>query len=402
MARKPIRKKTSRRKISRRSKNASSQNFSKLVKLLLLLGACGFVLWYFLLRSSGENTLDSIQVQPAKTRTYLGAQESHTTSSGKLTRKGEFNERLNKIFNKWDLLPGWITRNEMTVTVRLPRQINSIDIIQDIIVAAEDEKCSIRSSREDFNANRSELEIEYDRELLHKFVFIQEPRLSLTEGKFAIIIDDIGYGGGEHVNRLLSSPYNFTIAILPGAPGSQKYYQEAKKYKKETLIHMPMEAIKEKVDYTDYTIFANMRDADIRERINRAIKAFPGSSGMNNHMGSRVTADREIMSIILDELKKNDRFFIDSRTTDKSVAYQMAKDMGVSALENNLFIEKSRNDDAAYLRDKLEVLKKVSKSKGYAVAIGHPYVNTVDILLREIPKLQDQGYILVPVSELLK
>jgi polysaccharide deacetylase 2 family uncharacterized protein YibQ len=402
MARQPRRKKTSKRKISRRTKNTFSENFSKLVKLLLLLGACGFVLWYFLLRSPGENNLGSVQVQPARQRTYLGAQKSHTTSSGKLTRKGKFNEKLNKIFNEWNLLPGWVTRNEKRVTVRLPRQINSIDIIQDIIVAAEDEKCSIRSSREDFTANRSELEIEYDRELLHKFVFIQEPRLSLTEGKFAIIIDDIGYGGSEHVSRLLSSPYNFTIAILPGAPGSQKYYQEAKKYKKETLIHMPMEAIKEKVDYTDYTIFANMRDADIRERINRAIKAFPESKGMNNHMGSRVTADREIMSIILDELKKNDRFFIDSRTTDKSVAYQMAMDMGVTALENNLFIEKTRNDDAAYLRDKLEVLKKVAKSKGYAVAIGHPYVNTADILLREIPKLQDQGYILVPVSELLK
>jgi hypothetical protein len=139
---------------------------------------------------------------------------------------------------------------------------------------------------------------------------------------------------------------------------------------------------------------------EIAEIIAQDLSNIPHVQGVNNHMGSRLTEDKEIMNLILKELKKKDLFFIDSKTSPNSIAYREAKRLGLKCGERDVFLDNEINLD--YIKGQIRLLAKIALREGQAIGIGHPHSLTARALKESIPELENQGIEFVLVSELLK
>ncbi|MGQ9558883.1 MAG: divergent polysaccharide deacetylase family protein [Candidatus Oleimicrobiaceae bacterium] len=215
----------------------------------------------------------------------------------------------------------------------------------------------------------------------------------------ALVIDDFGYSTGELAKAFLELPWAVTVSIIPGLPFSGAIAEQAAAAGKEVMVHMPMEALHEPVEDRGYTLLVTLSEKEIRDRVARAIACVPGAAGMNNHQGSRATADVQVMSVLMDELKTRGLYFVDSRTNSQSRALAMASRMRVPCVANDMFLDVE--PDTAKIYRQLSLLARVAKRKGKAVGIGHVRRSTYELLRREVPRLQEQGFRFVPVSKVL-
>ena len=219
--------------------------------------------------------------------------------------------------------------------------------------------------------------------------------------RVAIVIDDFGNDmlGTEQMMEL---PVPFAAAVMPFLPTTKRDAEWAHRLGKEVLLHVPLEPRAGKPEWLGPgAITTRMTDDEIRKRINAAIDDVPYAVGLNNHMGSRATADERVMRIIISVCKERGLFILDSRTTDKSVIGKLAKELGVKTVENDLFM------DDVYTRSHISKqavkLQKLVDTSADTVVIGHvgpPGKHTADVLKRTIPVLEEQGATFVPVSQL--
>lgn len=201
----------------------------------------------------------------------------------------------------------------------------------------------------------------------------------------AIIIDDMGYNFPLD-EAFINLPASISFAFLPHAPFTKELARQAAHAGKDVMVHMPMEPNSVMIDPGPDAIYCSMDLRTIRRILNDAIESVPYASGLNNHMGSKLTADFSVMHIIMAELKQRGMFFVDSRTTKSSVAYEVAKSVGVSAVRRDVFLDHSFKE-----RDILKEvnrLVKIASRKGYAVAIGHPHIATYRVLYNNLPLLK--------------
>lgn len=215
----------------------------------------------------------------------------------------------------------------------------------------------------------------------------------------ALVIDDFGYSAGELAKGFLELPWALTVSVIPGLPFSGVIAEQAAAAGKEVMVHMPMEALHEPVEDRGYTLLVTLSEKEIRDRVARAIACVPGAVGMNNHQGSRATADVQVMSVLMDELKTRGLCFVDSRTNSQSRALAVALRMRVPCVANDMFLDVE--PDTAKVYRQLSLLALVAKRKGKAVGIGHVRRSTYELLRREVPRLQEQGFRFVPVSKVL-
>jgi len=138
---------------------------------------------------------------------------------------------------------------------------------------------------------------------------------------------------------------------------------------------------------------------EIIQILDRNLKQVSGARGINNHMGSSFTENREKMSLVLRELKRKGLFFIDSRTTKETVGIEQAKQIGLPAAERTIFLD--NNPDPEAICNQLEHLLRTARDTGTAIGIGHPYCQTLEILTKHQSRLRREVDI-VPVSELLR
>ncbi|SFF20932.1 hypothetical protein SAMN04487969_11842 [Paenibacillus algorifonticola] len=201
----------------------------------------------------------------------------------------------------------------------------------------------------------------------------------------AIVIDDFGndMAGTEEMLKL---PIKFTAAVMPFMPSTRKDAEEAHRLGHDVIVHMPMEPNKGLRKWLGPgAITADLSDAEIRKRINAAIDNVPHAIGMNNHMGSKVTADERIMRIVLDVCKQRGLFFLDSRTTYKTVVPKVSKELGVPLLSNDVFL-----DDVYTLQHIGKQMNEVQKHLAThvtCVVIGHvgpPGKKTAAVLRQSI------------------
>jgi large-conductance mechanosensitive channel len=143
-------------------------------------------------------------------------------------------------------------------------------------------------------------------------------------------------------------------------------------------------SIKEESEET--TITGSMGDAEIQNAVLRAVKAIPGAIGVNNHQGSRATADRRVMKLILGVLKNNDLFFVDSRTSSKSVAVDSARQLGVLTTENHLFLDNS--SDVGVIKNQLRQAVEIALKQGSATFICHARPHSAQAVKEMIPELK--------------
>ena len=232
--------------------------------------------------------------------------------------------------------------------------------------------------------------------------FNKNKNIQRQSGKIAIVIDDFGYFNNKITESFLELEYPVTLSILPGLKYTKKIAEKAKQYGKQIMLHLPMEPKRGKVEQTDFTILTNMSESQIVERINKALKMLPDAIGVNNHMGSKATENPQVMDALFKELKRKNIMFVDSKTSLNSIAPVIAEKYDLKFEQNSTFLERHKNEEKRHIKSKLKLAAKISKKMGKVVIIGHPYQETIDVLTEELPKLEKQGFVIVPVTDLDK
>jgi polysaccharide deacetylase 2 family uncharacterized protein YibQ len=227
----------------------------------------------------------------------------------------------------------------------------------------------------------------------------QEKRYQEGPPKIAIVIDDMGYDL-DLATAFMDLDLPLSLSVLPLAPRTADIVYEANRRGTELLLHLPMEP----KDYPDLdpgpgTVLTNMDERGIRKTINNDIDQIPGIRGVNHHMGSRFTERPDKMKIVLRELKRRNLFYLDSRTTNLTVAYDLAKDMGVPAAKKDVFLDNDLSSKS--IRFEMERLLGIARYSGIAIGIGHPHKETLDIL-KDYEGILRTEFKVVPVSELVK
>ena len=218
-------------------------------------------------------------------------------------------------------------------------------------------------------------------------------------GRVAIILDD---GGNDWAvaEKVLALDSGLTLAVLPNTPFLTQTVEAAVARGFELMLHMPMETDSKTVDPGPGKITTAMDKAEIQRLTREALAQVPGVKGVNNHTGSAFTADREHTGYFLEVLKEKGLFFIDSRTTNDTVAYDVASEMGVAVNMRDVFLDDTNDTESSKTR--LKELADLALARGSAVGIGHFREETAALLAQELPKLADKGVTLVHVSELVR
>ncbi len=214
----------------------------------------------------------------------------------------------------------------------------------------------------------------------------------------ALIIDDLGWraADGERAVRL---PGAVTVAILPHAPHSRRLAGMAHRLGKEIMLHLPMAAASGQRPGPG-ALTEGLTEKAFKRTVFAGLASVPHVRGINNHMGSRLTADSLRMGWLMQALMfRSDLYFVDSRTTAATVAEREARRRALPATHRDVFID--YRDDAAIIDSQLEELIARAHRRGSALGIGHPLPKTMAALERWLPTLQRRGVELVPVSRLV-
>lgn len=210
----------------------------------------------------------------------------------------------------------------------------------------------------------------------------------------AVIVDDLGLGR-RLTAEVIDLPAPLTLAFLPYARNLAEQTAAARDAGHELLLHMPMEPVGF-VDPGPHALVTSLPEDEFRRRLRLNLTSFDGYVGVNNHMGSRATADRDKMALVMDELRAEGLLFVDSRTTPFSVAGAEAGRHGVPNAGRDVFLDNVPEPD--HIRDQLRRVEAIAQSSGAAIAIGHPYPPTIRALRAWLPTLEARGFTVVPVS----
>jgi polysaccharide deacetylase 2 family uncharacterized protein YibQ len=216
----------------------------------------------------------------------------------------------------------------------------------------------------------------------------------------AIVIDDLGNELGP-AERIAAWKEPVAGAVLPGVAFSAAAARALERGGKEVLLHLPMEpAGYPKVRPGPGVILRAQSDEEIVRILDADLATVPGAVGVNNHMGSVATADARVMRVVARVLAGRGLFFLDSRTTDATVAEKTAEEALVPSVSRRVFLDDV--ETAPAIRRQLAELVRRAGEEGQAVAIGHPYPVTLGVLEEEMPGLAARGVTLVRVGELVR
>lgn len=238
-------------------------------------------------------------------------------------------------------------------------------------------------------------------------IYIRQPGVAAVpkkstatgKGRMAIVIDDFGYSS-EPINAFAAIDRPLTFAVLPYRPHSNEAAARGVSSGHQVILHLPLEPLSASSQSEQITIGSGMSDSEIRETAARAIRAVPGIIGVNNHQGSRATADSRVMQQVLSEIKAHNLFFLDSRTTGQSVVAATARQIGVNIATNELFIDNDNN--VAAVKRQLRTARDIALRDGSVIVIGHARITTATAVREMIPEIEESGIRLVFVSEMVR
>lgn len=214
----------------------------------------------------------------------------------------------------------------------------------------------------------------------------------------ALIIDDLGYDK-KIAEKFFALNINLTVSILPHSPFQSKIARLASTKGLEIMLHLPMEPVEyPNVNPGPGTLLSSMTPDELISRLEENLNTLPSVKGVNNHMGSKLTAESTQMYQIFSVLKNRGLFFIDSRTTAESIARPSARLFQVPFAQRDVFIDHYQKPD--FIRKQIQELIRIAKLNGEAVGILHPHSTTYRILQEMLPDLQKQVQ-LVPASKIV-
>ncbi len=218
------------------------------------------------------------------------------------------------------------------------------------------------------------------------------------EARLAIILDDLG-NDRTAAEAIFALPYPLTISVLPNHPHSVDIAEEAHRKGYQVMLHLPMESVGE-AKAESQELRPGMSGSDVSALVNGFLRAVPDVAGVNNHQGSQSTADVALMEELMPVLREHRLFYIDSRTTAATVAFETAQKAGVqSGYRNVPFLDDVA--DVKAVRKQLALALREARQKGEAIAIGHPHAATLKALSEVLPEAKTQGVRLVLASELV-
>jgi polysaccharide deacetylase 2 family uncharacterized protein YibQ len=220
-----------------------------------------------------------------------------------------------------------------------------------------------------------------------------------VEARIAVVVDDVGYNL-EGLKAFLAIPFPIAFAVLPNLPHSAEAARLIEAAGRELLLHMPMEALNGE-NPGPGAILTSQDERQIESILEASFAELPAAVGMNNHMGSKATADQRVMDVVMRYLAARRLFFLDSRTTADTLAPTLAERYGVRLLSRDVFVD--NQTDAAYIVKAVRKGVDLARSRGRAVLIGH--VQDAELareLTRLLPGLERQGVQLVAPSSLAR
>ena len=209
------------------------------------------------------------------------------------------------------------------------------------------------------------------------------PFNSAHSAQLVIIIDDIGNNYAQG-NAMVELDGPLTLAFLPHTPYASRLANKAYQLHKEIILHAPMENTV-KAALGPGALTQDLTEAEFKQTLKKAISSIPHIQGINNHMGSALTQNTQAMSWVMQTLKQQQLYFIDSLTSPNSVAFQQAKQLGLPSLKRHVFLDNELTD--SYISKQFQSLIRHAKSQKTAIAIAHPHPETIKALTRLIPTL---------------
>ena len=243
------------------------------------------------------------------------------------------------------------------------------------------------------------LEIRLDNRLSHQLIIFAEDKKEPEFKRLAIIIDDLGYSL-DLIDDLLEINLPLTLSIIPNQKYSREIAKIAHSRGYEIILHLPMEP-EDDVQYNPGigAILTSMNSEEIKKTVMEGIASLPYIKGINNHMGSKATQDYELMTEVLKVIKENNLYFIDSRTSEHTIGYKLALQMGLPTALRTIFIDRIAN--ISYTEKKLKSLYRYAHDNDCAVGIGHAYHTTIQALRNILPKMNNPEVKLVFASEIV-
>lgn len=227
--------------------------------------------------------------------------------------------------------------------------------------------------------------------------FLLSVQAQSQQPQVAIIIDDIGY---QKVDPdIIRLPYALTVAVMPFTPNGQEMTALAHQFGKEIMLHMPMEAVAQNHLLGKGALRRPMNKQQVQHALRQALDSVPQAIGINNHMGSLYTSLPEQMDWVMQVVAERQLYFIDSKTTGKSVVPAKTEKYGIKSRSRDVFLDNDKSYKA--LDRQFNQLIQIAKRHGHAIAIGHPYPETYRYLKKNLPRLTQQGIKVVPASALL-
>lgn len=214
----------------------------------------------------------------------------------------------------------------------------------------------------------------------------------------AIVIDDMGISH-KRTADISSLKYPITASFLTYATELDLQIKNSVAAGQEIIAHLPMEPLVMQNVSPD-VLTVKMSDQEIEAGLNEMLGKFSTIKGVNNHMGSRFTEDEKRMNVVMKIIEEKGLFFLDSKTTAKSAVEKSAKNYGVDYAARNVFLD--NKDDYNYIMGQLKQTENIAQKEGYAIAIGHPKVQTYKALKAWLPSLKDKNLKLVHLSEIIK
>ena len=236
------------------------------------------------------------------------------------------------------------------------------------------------------------------------FVFVDtlsadflDKRAILYKPKISIVIDDLG-DNSIIAKQMLSLPAKMTAAILPQTPHAEMISKFATLKGHDVIMHLPMEAFTRPDLLGPGALFSRMDQETFKNVLEQNIASIPNIIGFNNHMGSLLTEDEEKMQWLMQEAKNQSFLFLDSKTSQDSIAEDIANQTGVPSIGRDIFLDHKGVDIS--ITEQFERSKNIARKVGKAVIICHPYPETLEFLKHNLPSLGEE-FELVGLSSIM-
>lgn len=230
-----------------------------------------------------------------------------------------------------------------------------------------------------------------------RYASVLQPRTK--KPKLIIIIDDLGLKT-EATKRLARIEGPYTLAFLPYADDLPFQTQVVHDAGHELMVHMPMQPSSDSADPGPNAMLVGLSQEEFDRRLLWNLSQFKGFVGVNNHMGSKLTAAAPQMARILTVLKDRGLVFVDSLTTNASFGQALSNELNLPFVARDIFLDNNRTK--VEIEAQLQKAIRIAEIRGYAIAIGHPYDETLDLLEDLARRKDDLPFELAPLSSILK